>query len=103
MEQLKLKNSKIIVMQLFDDIGFDLLPKIPVRSNTPIITPAVELSSVLVQPRIIAEAPAPDLIPAKKAGTGLEWFLFGLIVLGTIGATVYMANKDSAKKEISEN
>lgn len=44
-----------------------------------------------------------DLPITKKGGSKFGWFLFGLLILGTIGATIYMADKDSASKESTEN
>jgi len=90
-------------MSMFEDIGFDLLPKNPVPRNTPITIQPIEpppLAPPAVSPVAIGK---PDPIPQKKGESGFGWFLFGLLILGTIGATIYMANKDSATKESTEN
>ena len=86
-------------MPLFEDIGFDLLPKVPVPGITPVSVPEIETSPIIAaSASTIAEA-APDPKLPKKGGSALGWFFFGLFVLGTIGATIYIANKDSTLKE----
>jgi hypothetical protein len=90
-------------MSIFEDTGFDLLPKIPVPGNTPVIIQPIQTPPIVppaVPPVTIG---TPDPIPPKKGGSGFGWFLFGLLILGTVGTTIYMANKDSARKKSTEN
>ena len=88
---------------MFEDIGFDLLPKNPVPGNTPITIQPIE-PPPLVPPAVSSVAGAtPDPTPPKKDSSAFGWFLFGLCVLGSIGMTIYMAKKDSAYKEKAEN
>jgi hypothetical protein len=85
-------------MSIFEDTGFDLLPKIPVPGNTPVTIQPIEAAPAIT-PMLstFVEAP-PDPLPPKNGSSGFGWFLFGLFVLGTVGATIYMAKKDSTKK-----
>jgi hypothetical protein len=88
-------------MLLFEDIGFDLLPKIPSTHHSsieikPIEQPGVFVPSIMPTPR-----PSPDQIPPIKGSNTIRWFLFGLLILGTVGATIYMANKDRSRNEES--
>ncbi len=90
-------------MSLFEDTGFDLLPYVPLPGNSPAtIQPIAQppVAATNVAPMDVAD---PDSIQPKKRGGFLGWFLFGLFIAGTIGATIYMANKDSVKKEGAEN
>lgn len=90
-------------MSIFEDTGFDLLPKIPVPGNTPGTIQPIQTPQI-VPPAVSPIAMGtPDPIPPKKGGSGFGWFLFGLLILGTIGATIYMAKKDSVTKESAEN
>ena len=90
-------------MSIFEDTGFDLLPKIPVPGNTPVTIQPIQTPPVV--PPVVSTTPVatPDPIPSNKDGSGFGWFLFGLLILGTIGATIYMAKKDSVTKESTEN
>lgn len=86
-------------MSIFEDIGFDLLPKNPVPGNTPITNQPIEPPQI-TSPEVLPVAGAtPDPIPSKKGSSTLGWFLFGLFVVGSIGMTVYRAKKDSTYKK----
>ncbi len=90
-------------MSLFEDTGFDLLPYVPLPGNSPAtIQPIAQppVAATNVAPIVVAD---PDPIQPKKKGGFLGWFLFGLFVVGTIGATIYIANKDNVKGEGAEN
>ena len=85
-------------MSIFEDTGFDLLPKIPVPGNPPVTIQPIEQLSI-APPAISPKAEAiTDPTPPPNDSVGFGWFLFGLFVLGSIGATIYMAKKDSTKK-----
>ena len=84
---------------MFEDIGFDLLPKNPVPGNTPITIQQIEPPPVAPPDVSPVAGATPDPTPPKKNSSALGWFLFGLFVLGSIGMTIYMAKKDSAYKE----
>ena len=89
-------------MSIFEDTGFDLLPYVPLPGNSPATIQPIAQPPVVdtnVSPQVVAD---PDPIHPQKKGGFLGWFLFGLFVVGTIGATIYMANKDSVKKEGAE-
>lgn len=86
-------------MLVFEDAGFDLLPKIPAPGNTPATFPQIEappIAPTVVSPIAVA---TPGPIPPKKGGNTLEWFLFSLLMLGSIGAVIYMAKRDSSYKK----
>jgi hypothetical protein len=86
-------------MSMFEDIGFDLLPKNPLPGTTPSTIQPIEAPPVA--PRAVSPVVmgTPDPIPEKKGSSTLGWFLFGLLVLGSIGMTIYMAKKDSTNKK----
>jgi hypothetical protein len=84
---------------MFEDIGFDLLPKNPVPGNTPITIQPINPSQVTSPEVLPAAGVTPEPIPSKKGSSTLGWFLFGLFVAGSIGMTIYGAKKDSAYKE----
>ena len=86
-------------MSMFEDIGFDLLPKNPIPGNTPNTIPPIESPSVAPPAVSPISGTTPDPTPPKKGSSTFGWFLFGLFVLGSIGMTIYMAKKDSANKE----
>ena len=90
-------------MSIFEDTGFDLLPKVPAPGTTPSTIHPIEPPPVAPPAISPVSGTTPDPIPPKKGGSGFGWFLFGLLILGTIGATIYMANKDSATKKSTEN
>ena len=90
-------------MSIFEDTGFDLLPYVPLPGNSPATIQPIAQPPVVdtnVSPQVVAD---PDPIHPQKKGGFLGWFLFGLFVVGTIGATIFMANKDRLKKEGAEN
>ena len=90
-------------MSIFEDTGFDLLPKVPAPGTTPITIEPIE-SPPVAPPDVSAVAGAtPDPTPPKKGSSALGWFLFGLFVLGSIGAVIYMAKRDSSYKKRTEN
>lgn len=90
-------------MSIFEDTGFDLLPKIPVPGNTPVTIQPIEPLPVTPPAVLPIAGVTPDSTPPKKGSSAFGWFLFGLLVLGSIGMTIYMAKKDSAYKEKAEN
>ncbi|WP_026750685.1 hypothetical protein [Sediminibacterium sp. C3] len=92
-------NSKNILMILFEDIVFDFLPKIPDPNNSSIEIKPIEQPRVFVPSIISTPLLSPDEIPPIKGSNLFRWFLFGLLVLGTVCATIYMANKDSSRNE----
>jgi hypothetical protein len=95
MEQLKLKNSKIIVMQLFDDIGFDLLPKFPVPAKAQHLS--VEINEAVTAPSHvnIPSFPSSTATPNNpKLNRGFILFFIGVLAV-TVGATLYLARKDA--------
>ncbi|WP_026750670.1 hypothetical protein [Sediminibacterium sp. C3] len=84
---------------MFEDIGFDLLPKIPNPNNSSIEIKPIEQPRVCVPSIMPTPTPSPDQIPSLKGSNTFRWFLFGLLVLGTVGATIYMANKESSQND----
>ena len=90
-------------MSIFEDIGFDLLPKNPVPGNTPVTIHPIEPPPAAPPDVSPVAGATPDPTPPKKGSSALGWFLFGLFVLGSIGMTIYMAKKDSAYKERNGN
>lgn len=88
-------------MLLFEDIGFDLLPKIPTPNHSSIEIKPIEQPRVYVPSIMPTPAPSPHQIPPIKGSNTFRWFLFGLLVLGTVGATIYMANKEISRDEES--
>jgi hypothetical protein len=90
-------------MSIFEDTGFDLLPKVPVPDNTTITIQPIEPPPIIPPTVLPIEGTKPNLIPPKKGSNTLGWFLFGLFVLGTIGFTIHKAKKEGAYKKRSEN
>jgi len=90
-------------MNMFEDIGFDLLPKNPVPGNTLNTIQPIEPPPVAPPDVSPVAGTTPDPTPPKKGSSTFGWFLFGLLVLGSIGMTIYMAKRDSAYKEKAEN
>lgn len=88
-------------MLLFEDIGFDLLPKIPSTHNSIIELKPIEQPGLYIPSSMSTPMPSPDQIPPIKGTNTFRWFLFGLLVLGTVGATIYMANKEISRDEES--
>lgn len=88
-------------MLLFEDIGFDLLPKIPTPNNSSIEIKPIEQPRLYVPSIMPTPMPSPNQIPPIKGSNTFRWFLFGLLVLGTFGATIYMANKEISRDEES--
>lgn len=88
-------------MLLFEDIGFDLLPKIPTPNNSSIEIKPIEQPRLYVTSIMPTPMPSPNQIPPIKGSNTFRWFLFGLLVLGTVGATIYIANKDRSRDEES--
>jgi len=86
-------------MLIFEDIGFDLLPKIPSPNNSSVEIKPIEQPRVYVPSIMPTPMPSPDQIPPIKGSNIFRWFLFGLLVLGTVGATIYMANKESSRND----
>lgn len=86
-------------MEIYEDIGYDLATKYPAPienlTTQALGTPSSNASTDPATPR---SEPEP-----KKTGSGLGWFIFGLFLLGTIGATIYMGNRDGAFKERTEH
>lgn len=75
-------------MSIFEDTGFDLLPKVSVPGTTPSTIQPIE-PPPLVPPAVSSVAGAtPDPTPPKKDSSAFGWFLFGLCVLGSIGMTI---------------
>ena len=86
-------------MSIFEDTGFDLLPKIPLPGDTAVTIQPIEPHQV-TSPEVLPGAGAtPDPIPSKKGSSTLGWFLFGLFVVGSIGMTIYGAKKDTTYKK----
>lgn len=86
-------------MSIFEDTGFDLLPKVSVPGTIPSTIQPIEsppVASPAVSP--ITEF-TPDSIPRNNGSTTFGWFLFSLFVIGSIGMTIYMGKKDSTYKE----
>ena len=94
-----LLNFKPINMSVFEDTGFDLLPKIPQPGNTLVTSQPIEPPVISPPANTSIVVGAPDQISPKKGGSTFGWFLFGLLLLGSIGMTNYMAKKDSGHKE----
>lgn len=90
-------------MSIFEDTGFDMLPKIPVPGNTPVTIHAVEQISISPTAISTIVEATKDPTPPKKGGSGYSRLFFGLILIGTIGVIIYIANKDSAPKKSTEN
>lgn len=90
-------------MPVFEDSGFDLLPKIPAPVNTPVTIQPIEPPPIVPPTISLVAMGTPDPIPPKKGGNTLEWFLFSLLMLGSIGAVIYMAKRDSSYKKRTEN
>lgn len=86
-------------MSIFEDTGFDLLPKVSVPGTTPSTIQPIESPPAASPAASPTMESTPDSIPPKKGSTTFGWFLFGLFVLGSIGMTIYMAKKDSTYKE----
>ena len=84
---------------MFEDIGFDLLPKNSVPVNTPITIQPIDPSQINSPEVLHAAGATPDPIPSKKGSSTLGWFLFGLFVVGSIGMTIYGAKKDTTYKK----
>lgn len=90
-------------MSIFEDTGFDLLPKVPAPGTTPGTIQPIEPPPVASPDVSPVAGTTPDPTPPKKGSSTFGWFLFGLFIVGSIGMTIYMANKDSAFKEKDEN
>jgi|GEM_PF-3148345 len=90
-------------MSIFEDTGFDLLPKVPAPGTTPSTIQPIEPPPVAPPDVSPVAGATPDPTPPKKDSSALGWFLFGLFVLGSIGMTIHMAKKHSAYKERAEN
>jgi len=90
-------------MSIFEDTGFDLLPKVPAPGTTPSTIEPIEPPPVAPPDVSTVAGATPDPMPPKKGSSTFGWFLFGLLVIGSIGMTIYMAKKDSAYKERAKN
>jgi len=88
-------------MLLFEDIGFDLLPKIPTPNNSSIEIKPIEQPRVYVPSIMPTPTTSSNQIPPIKGSNTFRWFLFGLLVVGTVGSTIYMANKEISRDEES--
>lgn len=77
--------------------------EIPVPGNTPVTVKPIQIPPIVPPAVSTTSVAAPDPIPSNKGGSGFGWFLFGLLILGTIGATIYMSKKDSAPIKSTEN
>jgi len=90
-------------MNMFEDIGFDLLPKNPVPGNTLNTIQPIEPPPVFPPAVSPLAGVTPDPTPPKKGSSALGWILFGLFLLGSAGMTIYMAKKDRSYKKKREN
>jgi hypothetical protein len=75
-------------MQIFDDIGFEILPKYPVQVLAQVIQ--VDLKETPVEVSIVN-----SIKPNKSKG--LVLFIIGIFVL-SIASIIYLSTKDSEKE-----
>lgn len=68
-------------MSIFEDTGFDLLPKIPVPGNTPVTIQPIQTPPIVPPVDSPVAMGTPDPIPSKKAEADWVGFSLGFLFL----------------------